>query len=120
MHIILSLLAGASLALMPPHVTETAPLNGQPMVDNTITFHGYSLEYADKEPTVAETTRKETVVFSKALKCTWVGKGKEPGARQQKCALVLTIDKPFVGARYTATFLGQTVETTFPELKKKR
>lgn len=119
MPILLSLLAGAALALMPPHVTGSSPLSGQPMVDNTITFHGYSLKHVDEEPTVVETTRKEKVAFKKELKCTWEGKGDAPGSRQQRCSIVLTLEKPFVGAKYTASFLGTKVETTFPEPKKK-
>jgi hypothetical protein len=127
-----------ALALMPPHVDSTEPKNGGTMVGNVVLFHGYSLDYADREATVvdlnaaaSDATKRKTkkakrgaakkgagaqadatakVAATVEVSCEWVGDGDCAGCKQQKCTATVTLAAVVAGHRYKVTYVDTTVE----------
>ena len=82
---VVTFVASAALALMPPHTTRAEPGEGGELAGRTLIFHGYSLDYADKVAIALDVEAKRTVATTVEISCEWVGKGDCAGNRTEGC-----------------------------------
>jgi hypothetical protein len=98
-------------AVMPPHLTGSEPEEGGILDGSTITFQGFSLNYADlKELKITDLDTGKAVPFSTDLACKLVGEGlKEkdppPGSVQRSCTLDVNLSQVIAGHHYRVQFL---------------
>ena len=79
-----------ALALMPPHANTISPGHGAVLTGRIITVQGYTLSNLSEVVTITDGEGDE-VAFVADSKCTWVGEGTAPGARQQRCVGRITL-----------------------------
>ena len=122
---VLTLVAGVSFALMPPHVTGTNIKEGVLQGDQLV-IRGYSLGYSDldKDLSLTRTKSGQTVKHTRKLTCKMEGdcKSDRPGSCQARCELKLTLTHVKNNASYKVGFLdlNQTFKVVLTPAKPKR
>ncbi len=96
-------------ALMPPHTTDSDPKDGGDLQGRTVTFQGYSLDYAEKKADVIDLRGNRRVPATVEVECRWQGKGDCPGCQQQRCEARVTLAAVEKDHRYRITYLDLTI-----------
>lgn len=100
---------------MPPHVTKTAPADGEVLEDKTIELRGYTLNILDidEELEIVDETASHPVAFETDLQCEQQGPADGPlGSQQDYCVLRVELAETTPGHTYRLSFLDMTIRVT--------
>lgn len=94
-------------AIMPPHIAKVSGIIDGELRGNKISLTGYSLGIIKAEQNMAildESRNKAS--FESKMSCFMIGEGTLPGQRQQRCKILIEVDKLVPYKKYRLIILG--------------